>query len=73
MHKEDLQLQLQRKNVNIPVEWIDAMHLLQFMRMLQTLSKGWDETEYENILRLIDQRFKISPKISAVSNITCNF
>ena len=69
MHKEELQLQLKRKNLNIPIEWIDAMHLLQFMRMLLTLSKGWDEMEYEKILRLLDQRFKISPKIRAVSNI----
>ena len=69
MHKEELQLQLKRKNLNIPIEWIDAMHLLQFMRMLQTLSKGWDEMEYEKILRLLDQRFKISPKIRSVSNI----
>ena len=69
MHKENLQLQLKRKNLNFPIEWIDAVHLLQFMRMLQTLSKGWDETEHEKILRLLDQRFKISPKIRTVSNM----
>ena len=69
MHKEELQLQLKRKNLNFPIEWIDAVHLLQIMRMLQTLSKGWDEMEYEKILRLLDQRFKISPKIRTVSNI----
>lgn len=67
--KENLQCQLKRKNIDIPDQWIDAILLLQFMRMLQTLSRGWDEAEFEKILGFIDQRFKITPKIITVSNI----
>ena len=72
--KENLQCQLKRKNIDIPDQWIDAILLLQFMRMLQTLSRGWDEAEFEKILGFLDQRFKITPKIIIVSNIyICKF
>jgi hypothetical protein len=49
-----------------PDDWIRSMHVLQLMRMVHTLTRGWDETEYVHILQTVDKIFGINPKLTQV-------
>ena len=54
------------KQPDMSVDWIKAMHLVQFMKMLHTFMRGWDESEFKNILQQINKSFDITIKLSTM-------
>merc|ERR1719369_1590894 len=45
-------------------DWIRAMHFVQFMKMLHTFTRGWDESEFIGVLNQLDHSFHITNKFA---------
>ena len=48
-------------------DWIGCIHLLQFMKMMHTFTRGWESGELSSLLQQLDTSFKISDDLITVS------
>ena len=48
-------------------DWIGCIHLLQFMKMMHTFTRGWESGELSSLLTQLDRSFKISEDLITVS------
>ena len=65
-HKEILQGQLMKNEKELSNDWINAMHSIQFMRMLHTLTRGWDESEFFKVLKILDKEYQVTNRLFKV-------
>ena len=66
-HKEILQGQLMKNEKDLSNDWIKAMHSIQFMRMLHTLTRGWDESEFFKVLKILDKEYQVTNRLFKVN------
>ena len=66
--KSILKLSL-KANTMMPAsqDWIGCIHLLQFMKMMHTFTRGWESGELSSLLTQLDKSFKISEDLKTVS------
>lgn len=48
------------------VDWLRAMHLFQFMKLLHTFTKGWESIEFCGIFEQLEKSFRLSNDILEV-------
>jgi len=58
---------LAKKMIPASKDWIEAIHLLQFMKMMNTFTKGWARSELNGLFRQLDRSFGISSDIVMIT------
>jgi len=66
-HCDELEAEVKKgKAIAKSTDWVKAIHLFQFMKMMHTFTKGWESVEFSGILQQIETSFKISQDLSQV-------
>ena len=69
-HTNTLKLKmLKNETQQFAVEWIQVINLIHFMKMLHTFARGWDESEFVPVIKLIAKDFGLNKTLKTVSKI----
>ena len=51
-----------------PLDWIQVMNFVHFMKQIHTLTRGWDEREFIPVIKIIAKDFGLNKALNKVSN-----
>ena len=54
----------------ISEDWIGSIHILQFMKMMHTFTKGWEMDEVQGLIKQLDTSYGISSDLFTVNMCT---
>ena len=68
-HTEMIQNQISTNQIGyLTKNWIHVMNLVQFMRMMHTLMRGWDESEFVPVIKIIVKYFRLAKGLTQILN-----
>ena len=69
-HSNMLQAQISNGSLKpFPLDWIQVMNFVHFMKQIHTLTRGWDEHEFIPVIKIIAKDFGLFKAMTKVSII----